>query len=444
MSAEGAAPRAAAARAVAAVARGHSLDAALAAERPALAAPDRALAAALVYGVLRERRLLQALAGGLWRRPPKPLLAALILVGLYQLRSMRVPAHAAVHATVAAADLLQQPRARSLVNALLRRYQREADALEAALDDSPAVRESHPDWLVERLGRDWPGRWRELLAAGNRPAPMTLRVNRRRTDAATYRETLAAAGHAARPHPFAPDALVLEAPCPVEELPGFADGAVSVQDAAAQLAAPLLDPQPGQRILDACAAPGGKAAHCLELVDCGADCELLALDIDAGRVKAVDATFARLNLAGQTRCANATTPDAWWDGRPFDRILVDAPCTGTGVIRRHPDIKWLRRETDVAALAERQRALLDALWPLLAPGGALLYATCSLLRAEGADVAAGFLADTAGAAEDPIDAEWGEPEAVGRRIFTGEADMDGFYYARLHKVDPPSRPSRGA
>lgn len=428
MPADGGAPRAAAARAVAAVAHGNSLDAVLASEQSSLSsAADRALAAALAYGVLRNRRLLESLADRLWRRPPKPLPAALILVGLQQLRAMRIPAHAAIHATVAAAE----PRMRGLINAVLRRYQREAAELEASLEiATPAERESCPDWLAARLRRDWPGRWQELLAAGNRPAPMTLRVNRRQTDVAAYLDILAGAGIAARRHPYAPDALTLDEPCSVDTLPGFADGAVSVHDAAAQLAAPLLAPQPGQRVLDACAAPGGKAAHCLELTDC----ELLALDIDDTRLTAVDETFARLRLRGETRCADAARPDDWWDERSFDRILVDAPCTGTGVIRRHPDIKWLRRESDVAALAQRQRALLDALWPLLAPGGALVYATCSLLRAEGADVTSGFLADTADAAERPMEAEWGESETVGRRIATGEADMDGFYYARLTKL----------
>lgn len=435
MSAEGAAPRAAAARAVAAVIRGRSLDAVLAAERAALSAPeDRALAAALAYGVLRDRRLLETLAESLWRRPPAPEPAALILAGLYQLRSMRVPAHAAVHATVAAAGPLGQPRMRGLINALLRRYQRERENLESSLRDAPAaVRESYPDWLAARLHRDWPDRWQELLAAGNRPAPMTLRVNRRRSSPAACLETLSAAGVGARPHLFAPDALVLERALPVEDLPGFAGGEVSVQDAAAQLAAHLLGARAGERVLDACAAPGGKAAHCLELVDRGADCELLALDVDAERLKAVDETLVRLGLRGETRHADAARPGDWWDGRPFDRILVDAPCTGTGVIRRHPDIKWLRRESDVAALAARQRALLDALWPLLAPGGVLLYATCSVLCAEGADVVAAFIEDTDGAAEVPINAEWGEAEAVGRRIPTGEADMDGFYFARVTK-----------
>jgi len=299
--------------------------------------------------------------------------------------------------------------------------------LEAAADGSPAVRESYPDWLVERLRADWPDRWRELLAAGNRPAPMTLRVNRRRTTPDAYRESLDAAGIRVATHPFAPDALVLERPCPVEDLPGFGEGRVSVQDAAAQLAAPLLDAAPGMRVLDACAAPGGKAAHCLERTDC----ELLALDSDGERLAAVRETLERLGLSGEARHADATRPDDWWDGRPFDRILLDAPCTGTGVIRRHPDIKWLRRETDVAALAARQRALLDALWPLLASGGVLVYATCSVLRAEGTDTVAAFLADTADAVEAPLEAEWGEAETAGRRIATGEADMDGFYYARL-------------
>jgi len=425
------------------VRRGRSLDATLPDLQAGETADDRALIAALAYGALRELRLLDILADELLQRPPKATVRSLIVVGLYQLRAMRVPAHAAVHATVAATAELGQPRARGLVNAVLRRYQREAQRLEAKLPGDPGVRYSHPDWLVERLRADWPDRWEAILAADNRPAPMALRVNRRRVARDAYRQRLADTGIPATPVDHAADALVLDEPWSVERLPGFADGDVSVQDVAAQLAAALLDVRPGMRVLDACAAPGGKAAHCLEL----ADCELTAVDIDAQRLERVEETFHRLgfhalspSVARGERIGergavlvqgDATDPRTWWNGHPYDRILLDAPCTGTGVIRRHPDIKWLRRESDVAALAERQRALLEALWPLLAPGGVLVYATCSVLRAEGADVVTGFLADTADAAEDPIAAEWGEAEAAGRRIAAGEADMDGFYYARL-------------
>lgn len=443
----GADVRARAAKAVASVGSGRSLDAALAATAGDLNPADRALLAAIAFGVLRDLRLLETLAAGLWQRRPAAAVRALILCGLYQLRAMRVPAHAAVHATVAAAPLIGQARAGGLINAVLRRYQREREALEAALPAESALQTSHPDWLAARLQADWPQQWRELLAANNRPAPMTLRVNSRQTTRAAYQEKLAAAGIGAAPHPYARHALVLDAPRPVTELPGFAAGEASVQDAAAQLAAPLLAIEAGMRVLDACAAPGGKTAHCLEL----AECDVTALDIDPERLALVEATLRRLRLtpapatltpsppaATQARAnlipADATQPEQWWDGRPYDRILIDAPCTGTGVIRRHPDIKWLRRETDVAALAKRQRALLDALWPLLAPGGLLVYATCSTLRAEGASIVAEFLAATAGAQELLIDADWGEGETVGRRVAPGEQAMDGFYYVQLRKA----------
>lgn len=424
--------RACAARTVAAVRSGNSLNVALAEQQQQLSAADRALVAALAYGVLRDYRLLSGLAGQLFKQPPKAGIHALVLVGLHQLRCMRIPQHAAVHATVGAVSELGQSRARGLVNAVLRRYQREAESLEAAVPDNPGVRTSHPDWLVKQLRADWPQHWRQLLAANNTQAPMTLRVNARQYQTDAYQKRLAAAGLTAHAVEHAPRALRLDKPTAVDNLPEFASGAVSVQDAAAQLAASLLETSHGMRVLDACAAPGGKAAHCLELTDC--ECELLALDSDASRLRDVDATFQRLGLSARTQHADAADPDSWWDGQPFDRILLDAPCSGTGVIRRHPDIKWLRRPSDIEQLVERQRQLLDALWPLLAPGGMLVYATCSTLRAEGSDVVCGFLATAADAREQVIDTDWGMAEAVGRRL-PGQDNMDGFYYARLCKVD---------
>lgn len=441
---QGAPARAAAARAIAAVWAGRSLDAALAEIRPQLSAADQGLAAAIAYGVIRENRLLAALAQPLFRRRPKKIIHALILAGLFQLRSMRVPAHAALHATVGAAPLLGQSRARGLVNAVLRRFQREQEPIEAQVPDVIGVRSSHPDWLVTRLQQDWPHAWQALLRANNVAAPMTLRVNRRRTTREEYLRALAAAGIPAHPHAHAGDAVTLVEPTAVEALPGFADGWASVQDAAAQLATPLLGLKDGMRVLDACAAPGGKTGHCLEQ----ADCDMHALDNDVERLRAVADNLQRLQLPAPVsaqrdeaneasgvllRPVDAAQPDDWWDGRAFERILLDAPCTGTGVIRRHPDIKWLRRQADVAALAARQRALLAGLWPLLAPGGVLVYATCSVLRAEGAAVAAEFLHHTPTARELPIAAAWGSAEAVGRRVAPGVDGMDGFYYARFCK-----------
>jgi 16S rRNA (cytosine967-C5)-methyltransferase len=293
------------------------------------------------------------------------------------------------------------------------------------------VRYSHPDWLVTAIRSDWPEAWTDVLAANNRRAPMHLRVNARRSARSDYLHTLAAAGLAAAPIDGCPDGITLDAPQPVQTLPGFAEGQVSVQDGAAQLAADLLDLRAGQRVLDACAAPGNKSAHALER----RAVELLSLDIDADRLATLAANLARLGLQAQARVADAAEPSAWWDGRPFDRILLDAPCSGTGVIRRHPDIKWLRRPADVQAAEQRQRRLLRNLWPTLATGGRLVYATCSVLRAEGVDVIGSFLAEQRDAREQAITATWGKPEVYGRRITPDAHGFDGFYYAVLERKD---------
>lgn len=427
--------RAGAARAVDAVVRhGRSLDAALADARAGVAsAEDRGLLQALAYGVLRDHRLLAVLAQAMLRRPLKAEqgeLHALLLVGLYQLRSTRVAAHAAVAETVAATAALQSPWARGLVNALLRRYQREAAALEARVSRAPGVRYSHPDWLVEAVRRDWGEACETVLAANNQPGPMTLRVNLARGGRADYLQALKTAGLAARSGMHAPCALTLERPCAVQALPGFAEGRVSVQDEAAQLAAGLLAPAPGARVLDACAAPGGKTAHLLERCP-GA--RLTALDVDEQRLEKVQANLQRLSLQARLQVGDAADTAAWWDGEAFDAILLDAPCSGTGVIRRHPDIKWLRRRKDIAALAARQRRLLGALWGVLAPQGRLLYATCSALCAENEAVVGAFLRSRGDAREVPIEASWGEPRPHGRRIRAGDDGMDGFYYALLEK-----------
>jgi 16S rRNA (cytosine967-C5)-methyltransferase len=424
--------RARAALAVAAVMRGSNLDEALAPQTAGLGAADNGLLKAIAYGVVREQRLLETLAAQLLQKPLRgePEVQALLLCGLQQLRAMRVPPHAAVGETVAAAEGLGRPWAKGLLNAVLRRYQRERTTLEAAVPATAAIRQSYPDWLVSALKSDWPDSWRTVLAAGNEAGPLTLRVNRRLGSGAQYLAELDAAGLAAQTVAEAPDALQLATAVPVEQLPGFAQGRVSVQDAAAQLAVELLEVQPGQRVLDACSAPGGKAAHLLERFD---GLELLALDNDAQRLRRVEDNLQRLQLQAQLLAADAAKPATWWDRRPYDRILLDAPCSGTGVIRRHPDIKWLRRDSDIPRMAELQQRLLRALWPLLAPGGVLLYATCSILRAEGEVVLREFLDTHAGAAEDKIEAAWGEPCSVGRRLAPG-GSFDGFYYVKLRKV----------
>lgn len=411
---------------------GQNLDQALAAaDESGLSAQNRSLLRAMAYGVVREHALLLALARHLLDKPlqKQPELEALLLLGIYQLRGMRMPPHAAVSETVNAAALLGSPRATGLVNAVLRRYQRESAALEDALPQDPALRFSHPPWLVEALRRDWPQRWREILSANNAPGPLALRVNRRRSSREAFLEKLKAAGIPAHAVPAAADALVLEEALPVDQIPGFAEGEVSVQDPAAQLSADLLDLEPGLRTLDACAAPGGKTTHLLERHAL----ELMALDSDAQRLKRVTENLSRLGLSATLQMGDATKPESWWDNKPYERILLDAPCSGTGVIRRHPDIKWLRRADDIPRMADLQQRLLDALWPLLAPRGTLLYSVCSVLRAEGAEIVAGFLAGHADAAAVAIDADWGEASGAGRRLAPG-GDFDGFFFAKLRKV----------
>ena len=427
--------RAEAARAVVAVLGGQSLDEALARLPASLPARDAAFAKNLAYGVLREHRLLSWLIGQLLDKPLPPTSAAhaLLAVGLQQLRGLGTPPHAAVAATVDASEPLGVGKARGLVNAILRRYLREAAALEERLPADPALRHSYPDWLSQAIWRDWGEQHAAVLEAGNEPAPLSLRVNRLRARRDDYGERLAAAGIGSSALPHLPDSLRLDEPCPVDQLPGFADGEASVQDASAQLAASLLELRPGQRLLDACAAPGGKTAHALERVE---RLHVTALDKDAKRLQRVRQNLDRLGLSCVGFTADAGDTAGWWNGEMFDRILLDAPCSGTGVIRRHPDIKWLRRADDIPKLAAQQTRLLEQLWPTLAPGGLLVYATCSILRAEGEEVVRSFLVKTPDAHEKKIEARWGEARSVGRRIAPGalnDFDGDGFYYARLVK-----------
>ncbi len=390
----------------------------------ALPERDRGLAQELAYGTVRWRGQLDALLAPLLeRRPSSAFVSALIAVGLYQLRWTRIPEHAAVSATVAAAP----QRLRGLVNAVLRNAQRRAAELDAAIAEDAVAQSAHPAWLLERLRHDWPADWAAIVAANNTPGSMTLRA---RDDRDAYLDALAAARIAAKPAPHAPMGIVLAEPVAVTRLPGFADGRVSVQDGAAQLAADLLDAQPGSAVLDACAAPGGKTGHILERDPTVA---LTAVEVDAQRAQRIDESLERLGLTARVVVADAAQPEGWWDGQPFARILLDAPCSATGVIRRHPDIRWLRRPSDIATLAARQRALLDALWPLLAEDGRLLYATCSVLRAENDEVIAAFIAATQDAQVEAIDAGWGRQTDYGRQILPGQDGMDGFYYACLRK-----------
>ena len=427
----GAGVRAAAARTLDAVLhQGRSLKAELARRLPALADPrDRALLEAVVFAALRgQARYGQALAQWMPKPPGRRdgELRALLYAGFAQVDALGLPPHAAVAATVDAARELGRAHQKGLVNALLRRALR--DGLPPG-DPSQAW----PAWLLQALREDWPERIDALLAASAQPAPMWLRVNRRLATpdavAAQLRETDIAAATV----DGCPDALRLDTPVPVATLPGFAEGLVSVQDGSAQLVADALAPAPGARVLDACAAPGGKAAHLLERDPA---LRLLALDVDAQRLERVGETLRRVGVAAQARlrAADALDVGAWWDGAPFDAILLDAPCSATGVVRRHPDILLRRRASDLAALVEVQARLLDALWPTLARGGALLYATCSILRRENDAQVAAFLTRTPDARLEPLDARFGHDTGHGRQRFPGEDGMDGFFYARLAKA----------
>ncbi|MGR4066771.1 16S rRNA (cytosine(967)-C(5))-methyltransferase RsmB [Billgrantia sp. C5P2] len=397
---------------------------------------DRALFRAMCYGVCRALPRLEALSERLLKTPFKARdadIQALLLLGIYQLLYLRIPVHAAVGETAGAARQLGKEWATRVLNGCLRRLTRESSALQAEVDQDPAVALLHPRWLLKALRQAWPDDWRAVADANNQPGPMTLRINRRHGDREAYLAQLLESGIEARLCTHSPDGLTLKKPCDVQALPGFADGDVSVQDEAAQLAAellgPALAPRPGGRVLDACCAPGGKTAHLLELFDI----ELLALDSDAVRLARVEETLERLGLSATLVHADATLRD-WWDGTPFDAILLDAPCSGTGVIRRHPDIKRLRRPSDIPKLAELQARLLDNLWPLLRPGGTLLYATCSVLREENDQQVLAFLERTPDAeVTTPQEVSWGRTAGPGRQLLPQPDSHDGFFYARLKK-----------
>ncbi|HEY0178503.1 MAG TPA: 16S rRNA (cytosine(967)-C(5))-methyltransferase RsmB [Dokdonella sp.] len=433
--APGAALRALAASTLARVAfDGVSLRRALAEAAPQLAdSRDRALLAASLFaasrGWLRYDAAIDALTGK--PLPPRAReVRALVAVGLAQLAGLGLADYAVVGSCVEAARALGQPRYAGLVNALLRRFLRERAAIEAALDRDPVTRHAHPRWLIDAIVRDWPEHADAILAANDREAPLTLRVNRRRATREALLAALHGAGVDAAAHEELADAIVLAASTDVTRLPGYAEGLFSVQDGAAQRVADLIDAADGERVLDACAAPGGKAAHVLER----AQVELVALDRDAARLPRLGENLARLGLAASVVAGDAAAPASWWDGRPFARILLDAPCSATGIVRRQPDVKLHRRAADVAPMAATQRALLDALWPLLAPGGRLVYATCSLLRAENEAVLAGFLAARGDAHALPLPERYGHAAGVGRQNLPGERGMDGFYYAVVEKA----------
>jgi len=424
----GAAVRALAAQILDAVAhRGRSLKAELAAALPGLDDPrDRSLTEAICFSALRQRvRYDEALR----RWMQKPLgrrdgeLRALLWTGFAQIDALQLPAHAALSATVEAARVLKRSHQAGMVNAILRRAQREG--LPAAVPEL-----AWPEWLRARVRGDWANRAEDIFAASAEAAPLWLRVNRARTPVSDYLQRLheALPGLSAQATPLAADAIRVDTPVAVAALPGFTAGEVSIQDGAAQLVADALAPAPGARVLDACAAPGGKAAHLLER---DAGLRLLALDVDGRRLQRVRDTLARVGVRAQSQVADAAEPSIWWDGQPFDAILLDAPCSATGIVRRQPDVLLHRRPEDIVALRTLQARLLDAAWTLLRPGGALLYATCSILKDENERQIDAFLARTPDARAEPLDARFGHASGAGRQRLPGEDGMDGFFYARL-------------
>jgi 16S rRNA (cytosine967-C5)-methyltransferase len=399
---------------------------------------DRALASEMCYGLCRYYHLL-----GLILRPflKKPLKKAdgdvrlVLLLGIYQLRFMRVEDHAAVNESVKLVAGAGKPWARGLVNGVLRNYQRQLhqqDPIQRATLGADEQALTYPEWLLQRIREDWPEQAAGILTAGNSAPPLVLRVDLQQQSREQYLQRLQAQGIAACPHPRVDSAVTLNEARPVGELPGFDDGQVSVQDASAQLAAVLLDLQPGHKVLDACAAPGGKTLHMLQSCQ---QLDLVALDRDRTRLERVGQNLQRGGVSARLVAADAAQTSAWVADERFDRILLDAPCSASGIIRRHPDIRILRLPSDIDTLVAEQARLLDAMWSILKPGGLLLYATCSIMRVENERQVSAFLERRGDCVERPLNpVQWGQGRPVGRQIFPAVDDMDGFYYALLEKT----------
>jgi 16S rRNA (cytosine967-C5)-methyltransferase len=410
-----------------------ALEDALAQAPRTMVSPARSLSFGAVRGFYRHEAILRRVL----TQPGKslePLVRAILSVALFELEDARTPDYAVVDAAVNTAKAAG--RSAGLINALLRRYLRERESLEADIARSPAARYAAPEWLAQRLREDWPECWTDILGACDAQAPMWLRVNARHGTAADYVATLRQAGIEAVAEPRVPQAVLLSTPRDVVEVPGFADGVVSVQDLGAQCVAFPLKLEPGQRVLDACAAPGGKTALIAEREPRLE--RLVAVDLDGRRLKRVRENLERGRLQAELVHGDAATPGGWWDGVPFDRILLDAPCSALGVIRRHPDIRLRRSPQELARMPALQTRLLDAAFGMLARGGRLVYATCTLTRRENGGVIRGFLERTADAAAVPVE-DWegwpglGQSDEIGRQILPGEASADGFYYAALTK-----------
>ena len=394
---------------------------------------DRALVGELCYGVCRFYPRLNAILNTLVSKPLKTKdsdIKSLLLLGCYQLSYMRIPDHAAISETVAAARQLNKPWATALINGVLRQYQRQAEQLIAKLGEAENL--SHPAWLLQKLQQQWPQQWPAIVEANNSTPPMTLRVNQRKFGRNDYLEQLRQAGIEARPGDLSPVSIYLDQPCDVMALPGFAEGACSVQDEASQLVAPLLQPAEQGYLLDSCCAPGGKTCHLLELA--ATDTALDAVDIEADRLSRVQQNLERLGLTAKLICGDASNPARWWNRVAYDAILLDAPCSASGVIRRHPDIKLLRKPDDLHKLNSLQGRLLRALWPCLRVGGTLVYTSCSVLQEENDQTIAAFLDQTADANLRKIECDWGLATPYGRQLLPQKGGTDGFFYASLTKA----------
>jgi len=393
---------------------------------------DLSMSRHLAYGVLRWWTALDWLATQMLSKPIKPRdqdIHRLILLGLYQLWQDQTPPHAAIHETAECARLSGKPWAVGMINAVLRRFQREQEQWLERLSTRDE-QYAHPAWILDALKADWPDQWQNIAEANNRQPPLWLRVNQRGPGKAEVTERLEDQGFEIEPHVFAPDALCMKPAAHMASLSGFVAGHFSVQDPAAQLAVELLNPQPEERVLDACAAPGGKTCHILERQ---AKARLTAVELNGRRLDLIRQNLKRLKLDCQLVNGDAAKPTEWWDGQRFHKILLDAPCSATGVIRRHPEIKHLRQAGQVAEAVATQRQLLQQLWPLLEPGGILVYATCSVLKDENSLQIKHFLSEHADAEAVDGDLDWGSAQHPGRQILPGEQGMDGFYYAVLRK-----------
>ncbi|WP_439503109.1 16S rRNA (cytosine(967)-C(5))-methyltransferase RsmB [Methylophaga sp.] len=424
-------PRSAAALVIQRVIQGQSLNTAFVDISKRLDETQRPLFQQLTYGVIRWFFALESILQQLLSKPLKTKDAdvqALLLVGIYQLRSLRIPDHAALSETVNASKRLNKQWASGLINACLRNYQRQQKTLEETLAEQTVTEYAHPAWLIEKYQADWPDLWQDILSANNQQPPMMLRVNSREYSQSEYLELLEKATIPGIAIENCPQGILLEQACDVFALPGFVEGAVSVQDGAAQQVVDLLDLQPNQRILDACSAPGGKTCHILERFP---NNEVIAVDISQERLKQVEENLSRLNLSANCLAADASNPQNWWNGEQFDRILIDAPCTGSGVIRRHPDIKLLRKAEDIEQLVRQQQALLDNLWPLLKPDGLLIYTTCSALKQENELQIEAFLQRQPEAMEQLPSRAPARRVSFGYQLLPGDNHLDGFYYACL-------------